>query len=474
MSINSDTSTKDNNENEIIEKLKVTTLLTGYQNENNNYLKIVFSKSIKINILIIICFILFFISEFFFREPLFEYSKTFEGNWQNKTSNSTIIFFKIITKVGGEYMMAAPVAFVLLFFSLIKSSFYISGLIFLLHFHSLMKIWYGNKRPFWEVNSLYKGICDGGFGNPSGHSISSVYLYLTLFAYLNETKILKNKILIKIILFLFFSTLTILIILSRLILGIHSINQVIYGSILGMFVSLLIVQIFKFHQMPISFYKNFFKEKIKIFIISFILIGLVILSICSSLYFNSNFDYDYYDGILTKLCNLPKYRKFNYDGLFGAFVILSLLGMYFGQIIFWFLIDNYYKNNKSQEIESLIYSEEMDDSKEYLDENNNNKLDDIINNWNKNRYFIYCSTNKVLKLLIILIICCCPIILFIKVSKENNLAVIFIFKFGIPFFLSLFFLYSFGFYYIIKIFCGENYELLKRAKETIKNKYSII
>ena len=221
MSINSDTSTKDNNENEIIEKLKVTTLLTGYQNENNNYLKIVFSKSIKINILIIICFILFFISEFFFREPLFEYSKTFEGNWQNKTSNSTIIFFKIITKVGGEYMMAAPVAFVLLFFSLIKSSFYISGLIFLLHFHSLMKIWYGNKRPFWEVNSLYKGICDGGFGNPSGHSISSVYLYLTLFAYLNETKILKNKILIKIILFLFFSTLTILIILSRLILGIH-------------------------------------------------------------------------------------------------------------------------------------------------------------------------------------------------------------------------------------------------------------
>lgn len=461
----------DNIDKEKLEKFNLAGV-TKYQNEDeyNKYLKMSFSKNFKINILIIICFILFFISEFFFRAPLFEYSKSFEGKWQNSSSNSTILFFKIITKVGGEYMMAVPVGFVLIFFSLVKSSFYISGLIFVLHFHSLMKIWYGSKRPFWEVNSLYKGICDGGFGNPSGHSISSVYLYSTLFVYLCETKILENKIVIKLILFLIFSTLAILIILSRLILGIHSINQVIYGSVLGLFVSLLIIQIFKLHQMPISYYKKMFQEKYKIYLFSSILIKLAIISIGSSFIFNSNFDYNYYNDILKKLCDLPEYRKFNLDGLFGGFVILALLGMFLGQAIFWYLIDNYYKNNKSQNIELLINSEETKDSIEELNkENNNNKLDNLINNWNENRNFMICSNIKALKLIIIVMLCCVPLILFICVSKKSNMVIIFIFKFGVPFFLSLFFLYSFGFYFIIKIFCGEKYELLKKVNESVNN-----
>ena len=445
--------------------------------ENEIYLKTVFLKNININLIIITLFAFFFILEFFIRQPLFDYSLIFEEKWQKSCSNSTIFFFQIITKVGGEYLMAAPVAGVLCFFPMIKSSFFIAGLIFVLHFHSLMKIWYGNVRPYWEKESLFKQICDGGFGNPSGHSISSVYLYLTLFIYIRETKKLEKKYLLQIILFLMFLTFIILIILSRLILGIHSINQVIYGSVLGLFTTLIVVYIFQLHKMPIVFYKRLFKEKILIICISGILTILELFSILSSNFFNSHFDKKKYEEKLSRLCkNLPKYRKFNLDGLFGAFVILALLGMYLGQVVFWYLIDNFYKknnNNRSDIIEYSLNNVDKTNSFEYddIDENTNIKIDKLINNWNKNRTFINCSINKIFKITFILIICCSPVILFITVSRDANISLIFIFKFGIPFFSILFFIFSFGFYYIIKICLGEKEELLRRAN---KRKIKII
>ena len=472
---------EENNEESIkMQKIDTSEFSELNENENKSYIKNVFIKNIKINILIIILFILFFIVEFFIRQPLFDYSITFEKEWQNSASNTTIAFFKIITKVGGEYLMAAPVTYALCFFSLIKSSFFISGLIFVLHFHSLMKIWYGNIRPFWQDETLYKDICDGGFGNPSGHSISSVYLYLTLFFYIREEKCLNKKYIFQIIIFFIFITFAILIILSRLILGIHSINQVIYGSVLGLFTSLIIVYMLKLHKMPIGFYKRLFKEKILIFCICGILTILELFSILSSLSFNLNFDKDKYDSTLSRLCKeLPIYRKFNLDGLFGAFVILALLGMYLGQVIFWYLIDNYYKksNNRSEKIEYISNSAEKVDNieNEDFDENNNNELiDQLVNNWNENRTFTSCSLGKAVKVILILIICCSPVILFVTISKKADIFLIFIFKFGIPFFSILFFVFSFGFYYIIKVLCGEKEDLLKRADEKSNNNNNLI
>jgi membrane-associated phospholipid phosphatase len=430
--------------------------------KNIEYIKYTFLQNIKINILIIILSLALFISEMKFRDPLFEFSLDFEKNWQNYSSDFTITFFKIISKVCGEYLMPVPLIFILCFFPLIKSSFYIAGLIFCLHFHSLMKIWYGNERPFWIKNELFKGICDAGFGNPSGHSISAVYLYLTLFSYISETKILKGKYIIKIFLFIFFLTYIILIILSRLILGIHSINQVIYGSALGVINYAVIIHMFKLHKMPIVFYKKFFKQRIIVYCISLILLLLEILSILSCLAFNSKFKYKTYSKIIDNLCgeNYPEYRRFNLDGLFGAFVILSLLGMYMGQVLFWYLIDNRYKKNKIKESKNIECNvNELED--DYDEKKNYKKLDELINNWNDNRSLAFLSFSKLLKLVLILIMCLSPLSLFILVPKNTDVAVIFVFKFGIPFFLLMFLTFSFGFYNIIELSLGSKEDLLK-------------
>lgn len=446
------------------DNLKPLTALELNSEEKNDYLKYIFFKNLKTNIIIILLTISALISEIFYREPLFKYSLSFEKNWQENSSKSTKFFFKIITKVGGEYLMGLPVAFVVCFCSLIKSSVFIAGLIFCLHFHSIMKIWYGSSRPFWEDKDLYEGICDGGFGNPSGHSITSAYLYLTLFMYIKDSKFLKEKQIAKIIIFLLFLTYIILIILSRLILGIHSINQVIYGSTLGVIVMIFSVQVFKLHQMPISFYKRLFKEKLIIFFITSILILLTITSVLSVMVFNNSFDYTTYKQKLKDTCGdiLPEYRKFNYDGLFGAFTVLSLLGMYLGQIVFWYLIDNRYKKYNSNIDYNKTESDKMSLSNESTgDEENNELLDDLINNWNKNRKLLFGSYWNVIKIIIVLDICMLPLVLFIVVPKNASMTIIFIYKFGIPFFAVLFLIFSFGFYYFIKISCGTKEDLLK-------------
>ena len=62
-----------------------------------------------------------------------------------------------------------------------------------------MKIIYGNSRPFIDNHNLFKGLCDGGFGNPSGHSLVSAFIYLTLFHYLIKLKYINENKLLKIL-----------------------------------------------------------------------------------------------------------------------------------------------------------------------------------------------------------------------------------------------------------------------------------
>ena len=452
---------------------------------NDNYFKNAFFSNFKLNIIIIIISIILFIIEFFYRDPLFQYSLDFEKNWQENATKETITAFKIFTKIGGEYLMAVPVIIVLWFFTLIKSYVYLMGFIFCLQFHSMMKIWYGNKRPFWQDPSLYKGICDGGFGNPSGHSITTSFLYLSLFFYYTQAKVTRDKYKILIIILLFCLFWIVMILLSRIILGMHSVNQIIYGTSLGLIISSFIFIVFKIHQLPVSIYKKFFREKKYKYIILSILCVFIIITISNVFIFNKEFDYDKYNDILDKLCEkkVPKYRRFNLDGLFGSITILALLGMYLGQIVFWYLIENKYKFNEvnymnnikqiqEMNINDIKFSNDIKNSKnEIINKNkietdnlSQDSFDDLINHWNTNRIYI-CDFKNILKLIAVLIICLLPAILFIAIKNDSDIIIIFIFKLGIPMLLVPFLIYSFGFYFLIKISCGPKETLLKRLQE---------
>ena len=189
------------------------------------------------------------------------------------------------------------------------------------------------------------------------------------------------------------------------------------------------------------------------------------------------FDYEKYNDILDKVCekNVPKYRRFNADGLFGSSTIFVMFGMYLGQIIFWYLIENKYKVNEvntMKEFQSLTVNEDQDgcivkNNKSWNDSNISleDSIDDLINHWNKNRVLCCSNFKTVLKIILVFIICALPIILFIVIPNTSNLALIFTIKIGLPFFTIPFLLYSFGFYFIIKLSCGPCEILMKRLEK---------
>ena len=255
--------------------------------------------------------------------------------------------------------------------------------------------------------------------------------------YIKETKRLNKKYLILLVILLLCFFWILMILLSRIILGMHSINQVIYGSTLGVIISLFVFIVFKIHRMPVSVYKKFFREKKYIYISLIVYFVFIVMTYLTYFLSNKGFDYVKYNDILDNLCEkkVPKYRRFNEEGLFGSSTILAMLGMYLGQILFWYLIENKYKVNEDHP-------------------------DNVVN-----RVFLCHNFKTVLKIILVFIISILPGILFIAIPNNSNLILIFSVKIGIPYFLIPFLLYGFGFYYLIKLSCGPQGILLKRLEQ---------
>ena len=89
---------------------------------------------------------------------------------------------------------------------------------------------------------------------------------------------------------------------------------------------------------------------------------------------------------------VKQYRRFNNEGIFGCLIIMALIGLYYGQFIFWFLSDKYYKKN----ISNL-------NNDYYL-------IDELINNWNKNKCYLFQKKENVLKNFGSIVVCICTFI----------------------------------------------------------------
>ena len=228
---------------------------------------------------------------------------------------------------------------------------------------------------------------------------------------------------------------------------------------------------------------------------------LISLTFISKFVINNNEKAQKYNEILNQLCgeDYPNYRKFNNDGLFGSLISFSIMGMYFGQIFFWYLIDKKYKinnnnyinldgnikkNNKNDTHTSVNDIELSDISNDEYDEdssintknkendNNNDEnriIDELINNWTNYRVYLFSPIKNIFKIILVIFISIFPGLLFIIMPKNMNLVYLFLFKVSIPFFSVLFLIYSFGFFYIIIISCGKKELLLRNMNLKFKN-----
>lgn len=231
----------DNDDTKKESNLEVMSIIHKQNQSTNQILNDPFGF-IKLNFKIILFFIillLVFISEIFWRMPLFNKTLTDVPSFQSNGSEATDNYFHFMSQLGTEVAIAPIFLLVYLFYPLNISYSLFSCFIYATYFTNLFKIIYSQERPYWASNSIKALECEGGFGNPSGHSFMAMSLYLSIaFILSHKTKRLNFdnptlKLVLSIFIYSFFIWIALSIIISRVYLGQHSINQVVFGGILG-------------------------------------------------------------------------------------------------------------------------------------------------------------------------------------------------------------------------------------------------
>ena len=362
-------------------------------------------------------------TEISYRDSLFKKSLMTITEWKSDMSEAFKVFCTIIIYVGSAPGFLFLLAIIHILFPIHKSFTYLNVFLYSYYFNNLLKMIYSNPRPFWVDPNLYSS-CNGGFGNPSGHSMCSAAIFLTFshiitdFKYFSENNLRK---LLRVCIFLLTVGLIIAIMISRVYLGAHSFNQIIFGSLLGVAIYLFFFNILKMHKLA---GKSFFNKLIdmKIIICSFVFYFIFLLTGILTWYFVKD-NFNVYKVTVQETCpDLKRYRKFYDDGLYGVLSICGLIGAHLGLIILAYLVEKKY-------------------AEKY----------DCVNHWYRGRFRHYIYR------ILVSSVFCIPFILIYIIPGNSSLSIVFIFKVGVPYFLTFLNLYGPGIYSCIRLkICNRN------------------
>ena len=353
----------------------------------------------KITILIIYI-ILSIIFEQFYRKPLFTKSIELETKLYSSTSINQIKIFKLLSKFGTQTGLIPLLITILILFPINISYTFASVIVLSSYYDNILKLSYGSPRPFW-INPSIKRSCDGGFGNPSGHSFSSFAIYLSLWDIITNLNYFNRKKYLKIALLIFFILFSLSIAFSRIFLSVHSINQIIYGSILGIGMYFYFFHIIELHKFSGKKFNKYIIGSFenKIHTIKFCIYFIILFA----LYLLRKNNWEEFDEIIKKECpHLPLYRKFNNDGFFIGLVIFLLIGAHYG-LYYLFIQSQIHRPFKEEQI---------------------------------NKWSMYQNLKNLILKILIFIPHSTPMIIYLLIPKNAPLYIIFPFKVILPYILS--------------------------------------
>ena len=368
----------------------------------------IFERNFWLKLVIALCYFIFIIGiESIYRKYLFDVSIDIIYQMQ-EYFQSSMEFFNFITKLGTIQCFFPFLAFIFIFYPINKGFLILSLIIHSSYWDNLMKIIYGDPRPFWEDSRL-KPSCNGGYGNPSGHAFSSTAVFLGIPLAITDIDLFKKRnIIYRILVYIFFIALMIFVILSRIVLAAHSINQVLYGSLLGLGVYFIHCHLFNLVNPKPKIFFEIFKNKILITIFSAFYSSMLIAILI--VYFKiDNYNIKYISLMTAKCYDKENYRMFNPDGLFNALSIFGLIGGHLGLVFLVHYIDKYFPS----------------------------KYDEIFN-WDWNRQSL---KNLIIKCLFTLV-ATLPLALFFIIPGSSDLGIIYVFKVSIPYFVSSFLIFG--------------------------------
>lgn len=304
--------------------------------------------------LLALYFLAVILLELGYRYPLFDYSLELLSEWDKKDFWLNK-FFESLTKVG-QNIILLPCYFILFIFtSLSYSMTYLCTLCSSYYIVSLFKLIYRQHRPFWERDFKYHG-CSGGFGNPSGHALNSVssalafiHIFMLIISQKNgnsktteeaqstdkeisEKKQLADNKMVTIIKVLFASIISIIyfsVCFSRFYLKVHSLNQILFGALLGFGIYILFFWVFRLQDFKDSDLRKLVMERQ--IVIQAVIVALIIPAFVLWLTFPQ--DDEITKIILLKCPEIDKNRVLSDNSFMQSLVILGIsgaaLGLYF-------------------------------------------------------------------------------------------------------------------------------------------------
>ena len=115
-----------------------------------------------------------------FRDLLFKISiAIIKEIRSNHATKSLDLFFKIVSEFGDKYVLSLFIVYAHHFLDTPKAFTVCLNAYSSLALFSLLKSIHAEPRPF-HVSDIIPTKCDLEYGNPSGHSVISVSLYLTV------------------------------------------------------------------------------------------------------------------------------------------------------------------------------------------------------------------------------------------------------------------------------------------------------
>ena len=90
-------------------------------------------------------------------------------------------FFEIVARLG-----QVPITFLFYigsfnFMPKPAALYFWCAMAFMSYFGNSLKSLYANHRPYWDTDDIKSDHCSLGFGNPSGHMLNNVFIYVTIY-----------------------------------------------------------------------------------------------------------------------------------------------------------------------------------------------------------------------------------------------------------------------------------------------------
>ena len=150
---------------------------------------------------------------------------------------------QIIGYLGENYGIILTALILLSILPYSESLFYLSVLISQIYINGILKILHHDPRPFFVTADIQALMCNKSYGNPSGHSMTftttwPLFFYLLFHSKVNGDYAFTNSRtvtywIVYAILLTFFITVSVLALFGRIYLGVHSLDQVLYGMLMG-------------------------------------------------------------------------------------------------------------------------------------------------------------------------------------------------------------------------------------------------